>query len=52
MDYYRSMEAKEKIFMMTVGPYKSLEDYVERLQLNYRWANYTFDPKSLNLVLL
>ena len=37
---------------MTLGPDESLDDYEERFQLNYKRANCTIDPASLNLVLL
>jgi len=35
-----------------MGNDESLEDYEERLQLNYKRVGCTLDPKSLNLVLL
>ena len=37
---------------MTMGSDKSLEDYEERLQLSYKRARCTLEPKSLKLVLL
>jgi len=52
MDYYRSKDTKEEIFRMTIGQDESLEDYEERVQLSYKRARYTLDPKSLKLVLL
>ena len=40
------------IFRMTLGHDESLEDYEERLQLNYKRANYTLDLGSLKVVIL
>ena len=37
---------------MNLGPDESLEDYEERLQLNYKRANCTLDPRSLKLLLI
>lgn len=39
------------MFRITIRPYKSLEDYDKRFQLNYKRANPTLDPESLKLVL-
>ncbi len=51
-DYCRSKEPKGDIFRMTMGSDESLEDYEERLQLNYKRAECTLDPESLKSVLL
>lgn len=37
---------------MTLRSVKYLEDYQERFQLNYRWANCNIDAESLKLFLL
>jgi len=37
---------------MTLWLDESLEDYEEIFQLHYKRTNYTFDPESLNHVLL
>lgn len=51
-DYYRSDNAKEEIFRMTLGYDEYLEDYEERFQLSYKRSKCTLDPESLKVVLL